>query len=361
MIWTPSKSSTKPLQLVECRDDDTPTITMKLNGQTISVGRSPTSLLCLSSGAVSSRHAVLEPADNGYVVRDLGSRNGTFVNGNRIEVCRLSFNDIVQFANSVFRVKELVEETPQCHTQVEGAFPWSMAMMQFDRLLNDDGIVPHFQPIVWLKTGVNYGFEMLARSTVSGLENPGTMFSAAAKLDMECTLSEILRKCGTLTALKMHSPGQLFLNTHPKEVDHVRLLDSLTALRRLAPELNITIEIHEAAITNCESMNELCQELHNLKMKIAFDDFGSGQARLDELTQTPPDYLKFDIKLIREIDKASLSRLNLIGALVAAAKQFNTVCLAEGIETKAEADTCLDLGFDLAQGYFFGRPQPFRG
>lgn len=359
MIMATKATQTVPLQLMECRDDGVVGITLTLGEQPISVGRAPTSGLCLTSGAVSSLHAEILRRDEGYFVRDLGSRNGTFVNGVRIEETYIQCEDILQFANTVFRVKQLESAAPFAHTMAEGAFPWAMAMMQFDQLIHADGIVPHFQPIVTLHNNLVYGYEMLARSSVNGLENPGTMFSAAARLDMECTLSEVLRKEGTLTALRMHAPGELFLNTHAKEVSHKRLLESLTELRQMAPDLKITIEVHEAAVTNRKLMKDLQEELSLLKMKVAYDDFGAGQARLDELTQSPPDYLKFDIKLIREIDKASLSRLNLIGALVSAVKQFNTKALAEGIETEAEAETCRDLGFDLAQGFFFGRPKPF--
>ncbi len=233
-----------------------------------------------------------------------------------------------------------------------------MALLQFDKLINGQGLTPFFQPIVNMQDGERYGYEMLARSTLDGLQNPGVMFTTAAKLDLENRLSEVLRREGTISAMTMARPGHLFLNTHPKEINEPRLLASLSELRELAPQINITIEFHEAAVAQRDVMLRLFDQIRALEMKIAYDDFGAGQARLDELAEFPPDYLKFDIKLIREIDKATAGRLNLIESLVQVSKQLNTVTLAEGIETADEARVCQQLGFELAQGYYFGRPAP---
>ncbi|MFN7291976.1 MAG: EAL domain-containing protein, partial [Pirellula sp.] len=51
-------------------------------------------------------------------------------------------------------------------------------------------------------------------------------------------------------------------------------------------------------------------------------------------------------------------RVNLIRSIVQIVLDLNVVPLAEGIETEAEAKVCLELGFQLAQGYYFGRPSP---
>ena len=88
------------------------------------------------------------------------------------------------------------------------------------------------------------------------------------------------------------------------------------------------------------------------------DSFGAGQARLLELAEYPPDFLKFDMSLVRGIDVAPESRQRMLTSLVSVARDMLVYTVAEGVETAEEADVCMRIGFTHAQGYFFGRPRP---
>jgi EAL domain-containing protein (putative c-di-GMP-specific phosphodiesterase class I) len=223
--------------------------------------------------------------------------------------------------------------------------------------MSDCAIVPHFQPIVSLADESVVGYELLARSRLEGLESPAAMFAAAEKLDQEVPLSVLMRRAGILAA--RHMPGQprIFVNTHAKEAVTPELLASLSEIRQLAPRQPIVVEFHEAAITD-ERMHGLRERLDLLNMQLAFDDFGAGQARLDDLTRFRPDFVKFDIKLIRRIHLAEPERVRMLQALVEMVRDLGAVPLAEGVEEAQEAQACRALGFTLAQGYYFGRPGP---
>jgi EAL domain-containing protein (putative c-di-GMP-specific phosphodiesterase class I) len=93
-------------------------------------------------------------------------------------------------------------------------------------------------------------------------------------------------------------------------------------------------------------------------MQLAYDDFGAGQARLDELARVAPDCVKFDMRLIRDLDQAPAERRIVTERLVALVRELGSVPLAEGVESQAEAEACAQIGFELAQGYYFGRPAP---
>ena len=88
-----------------------------------------------------------------------------------------------------------------------------------------------------------------------------------------------------------------------------------------------------------------------------YDDFGDGQARLQELADAPPDIVKFDIALVRGLDKAPRPRVEMVQLLVHIVHCMGVKALAEGVAEPAEAKACVDLGFDLLQGFHFGRPQ----
>src|SRR5256885_16736849 len=105
-------------------------------------------------------------------------------------------------------------------------------------------------------------------------------------------------------------------------------------------------------------MRELRAVLYALEMRLAYDDFGAGQARFVELVEVPPDFLKFDMKLVQGLHTASLARQQLVGSLVQMASDLGILPLAEGIESEEDGIACRELGFVLGQGYYYGRPAP---
>ena len=82
----------------------------------------------------------------------------------------------------------------------------------------------------------------------------------------------------------------IFVNTHPAELADANLKESLQEMRRANPGRRITLEIHEGAITSANMIRELRAVLNDLRIELAFDDFGAGQARLVELGEVRPDY-----------------------------------------------------------------------
>jgi len=105
-------------------------------------------------------------------------------------------------------------------------------------------------------------------------------------------------------------------------------------------------------------MRELRAELQALDMQLAYDDFGAGQARLLDLIEVPPDFLKFDMCLIRDIHTASKQRQQMLTTLVRMVHDLGVAVLAKEIECEGEAAFCARLGFEYAQGYYFGKPAP---
>ncbi len=189
-----------------------------------------------------------------------------------------------------------------------------------------------------------------------GLETSVAMFSAAARLNMEVELSQMLRWEGIREALSLPTQVQIFVNTHPLELERPDLIKTMCQVRELASGLPITLEIHEAAVTNPDAMRELREQLRDLNIQVAYDDFGAGQNRLTELIESPPDVLKFDMRLIRDIDTASSEKQRMLASLTRIVLDLGVTPLAEGIETAGEAEVCKQIGIELAQGYFYGRP-----
>lgn len=321
------------------------------------VGRRSDLNLSLLHPSVSKLHAEFVASDVALFVRDLGSTNGTYVNGKRIATdTPVGEDDLVQFAGFEFVVGRTVKENP-LQTLVSSPPEWQEAIGQFHRLLSDRAVVPHFQPIVRFSDAATIGYEVLARSTMAGLSSPKDMFAAAERVSLAARLSVMCRENGVEVAKTLPNPGVVFLNTHPSEKPHAGLIESLAQLRTAAPTLQIVLELHEAAISQPKEIAAFRDELRALKIQLAYDDFGAGQARLMELSEVAPDYLKFDIGLIREIHLAP-QRQQVVAGLVRLVCDMGIHALAEGIESKEEADVCREIGFTHAQGYYYGRPAP---
>ncbi len=329
------------------------------------VGRHRDCGFVLDSSHCSQRHAELFSRDDTLWLRDLDSTNGTRVNGDRLTgERRLRHGDTVHFANLEFRVVTVAlpttVQTTQAFSIEEHQHMVALARkpQAFQKMLRDGDVWPVFQPLVRLADEAVVGYEILGRGALDADESrPSELFGLAEKLDQEGALSRMFRQQGMQQAGRLPGSPLLFLNTHPTELaDCPALLASMAHLRGRHPEAELVLEIHEAAATDLATLRTLRDGLQELHIPLAFDDFGTGQARLLELTEVAPRFLKFDAVWISGIDRAPRQRRDMVRSLLEMAGGMQIVPIAECVETPEEAAVCSELGFELAQGYHFGRP-----
>ena len=332
------------------------------------VGRLNGLSLFLASDSVSKEHAQIEERDGALWVQDLGSKNGTFVNSGRVSEARLNEGDIVHFAQVEFRVgRQEFDETEDAGFEPTTVSLGDMTLpeqfvegaRQLPELLEARQVTSVFQPIVSLPSGSLAGYEALGRGRHARLpESPLDLFRVAAAVGAEAELSKLFRETAVgLVQQRLRFPA-LFVNVHSKELDTPTLIPDVVALRKRFPQLRLTLEVDENTLADLEGVDRLRTQLSRAGVGIAFDRFGAGQARLFELAQVPPHYLKFDMSLVRGIDVAPEPRQRMLTSLVSVARDLLVYTVAEGVETTEEADVCMRIGFTHAQGYFFGRPRP---
>jgi EAL domain-containing protein (putative c-di-GMP-specific phosphodiesterase class I) len=330
------------------------------------IGRSDAADHTIYSNTVSKAHAALEVVDGRHVVRDLDSTNGTFVNGQRASEQPLEDGDIVQVAQVEFcfrlpAVRPAASlEAPAVERTLTMASSQAQGLIRGTALLRqliDEGrgeIV--FQPIVDLKTGDVLGYEALARGTHPELSRePEALFRLAMRCGLAVEVTQFFRRLAAESSGRLPAGAKLFINAHPLELAEGRLLESVAALAPLAVGHPMVIEIPESSVTDVRAMTECKAALAKLGVGLAYDDFGAGQARFVELTDSPPDYLKLDRGIIQDIDTA-LPRLEMVKALLAVVRTLGVKTVAEGIETRSVATICKTLGFDFGQGFLLGRP-----
>jgi EAL domain-containing protein (putative c-di-GMP-specific phosphodiesterase class I) len=204
------------------------------------------------------------------------------------------------------------------------------------------------------------GYEILGRILGDELPpSPLELFNIAAHLGVASELSALFREEGVEVGKRLGESAQLFVNTHPYEMYQIAdLEESLRKIRERAPSNPIVLEINEKAAADSDEMQRLRMTLRDLEMGLAYDDFGVGQTRLVELAKVPPDFLKFDISIIRNIHIAPRQLHQMVVTFVKVARDLGIATLAEGIECEGESQTCQELGFEYAQGYMYGKPLP---
>jgi EAL domain-containing protein (putative c-di-GMP-specific phosphodiesterase class I) len=332
------------------------------------IGRNPGLQLVLSSAHVSKAHAEIYTDGLALRVRDLGSRNGTFLNREPVADATLHEGDVLHVGDHEFRVARdipakdeadddagtLVRTAPLSRHFVSGA-------LKIRELIDKAAVTMFFQPIVTLPSARVTAYEALGRGRMPGLpESPVELFDLAGALGSEAQadLSRLFRRKAVELVRDQPEPPLLFLNTHPVELETPGLLESLEELRNFAPQVDLVLEIHESALAQTDFITWLRGRLMEINVALAYDDFGAGQARLFELAEAPPHYLKFDRRFVTGLDHAPTSRQRLVASLVAAARELLVKTVAEGVETAEEGAACMRAGFSHAQGYHFGRPAP---
>jgi len=329
------------------------------------IGRQPGLPLSLHSANVSRRHAEIYREDNQLFLRDLKSTNGTFINRETVRgEARIKQGDILHIADIALRLtcETVSQRVDNISTQLDiagAATKLPLGILEIEELLASKSVSSVFQPVYHCDEAHIFAFEILGRGTHAKLPKaPGALFKIAESCDCEIALVELLRQDGVRRAAASGVSSKFFINIHPRELeDPGRLLDSLRAACDEFPGLQLVLEIHERAVTDLRGMKRMRSVLDALGVGLAYDDFGAGQTRLLELAEVPPDFLKFDIRLIKGVN-TSPARKEMLAMLLSLSKKMNIKTLAEGISNEKEADVCRALEFDLLQGFYYGRPAP---
>ena len=299
------------------------------------------------------------------VLRDLGSTNGTFVNAERVTRRVLGAGDVVHFASEEHRfgfAESRQDDEPDPTRWNAGDTERDMRETHdLGRVLGLRAVSAVFQPIVRLNDGARVAYETLGRVTIEeGRYSIGETLRIADERGQAARLSRLIREFALAELRHVpERPVDVFFNLHPAEM--MDLEATVGELRRVAGALEVNqhavVEIHESAVTDPNSMRVLRERFLDLSIRLAYDDFGAGQSRLMELVEVPPDFLKLDMSLVRDIDRSS-RRQDLVRALVRVMCDLSIDVIAEGIERLEEGEVCRQLGCSLGQGYFFGRPEP---
>lgn len=232
------------------------------------------------------------------------------------------------------------------------------------RALDADEIIPYFQPQIELRTGLLIGFEALARwrHLAHGAIAPDVFIPLAEDIGLISTLTRnLLHKVfASVAAISTSEDISISFNISAIQFHDRALPDQIhSAAENTGFSLSrLVLEITESAlIDNTGQALSIAQQLKTLGVRLSLDDFGTGYSSLRHLQSLPFDELKVDASFIREMSDTRESR-KIVAAVIGLGHSLGLTTVAEGVETKAQADMLLRLGCDQGQGWLYGPPIP---
>ncbi|MFC3386756.1 putative bifunctional diguanylate cyclase/phosphodiesterase [Couchioplanes azureus] len=222
-----------------------------------------------------------------------------------------------------------------------------------------------YQPIVSLPAGETVAVEALVRwdHPERGVIPPNRFIPAAERNGLIVELGEWIMRTACLQAVVWRaeqgaaSPVRMSVNVSARQLAEPGFAAMVAAVLRETglPAGALAVEVTETAVFGGGQAVQSLQEVHDLGVAIALDDFGTGHSSLGLLQTVPVDVIKVDKSFVDTITMAGRHAV-IATALIQVSAGLGLTAVAEGVETPEQAAELHRLGYELAQGYHFGRP-----
>jgi diguanylate cyclase (GGDEF)-like protein/PAS domain S-box-containing protein len=232
------------------------------------------------------------------------------------------------------------------------------------RSIEKNEIFMNYQPQVEIDTGRLIGVEALVRwdNPELGLVPPVRFIPLAEDSGFIHQLGKWVLYEACRQMIRWQQDGlyvpKIAVNLSVKQFERGSIVSMVADILRetgLAPE-RLQLEVTESVIMNTGDALVFINDLHAIGVGLAIDDFGTGYSSLAYLKQLPVQTLKIDRSFIKDISTDSNDEAIVI-AIIQLGKSLNLSVIAEGVETEDQAAFLLRHGCNLAQGYFYSRPQ----
>lgn len=230
--------------------------------------------------------------------------------------------------------------------------------------LNKQELCLHYQPQVDLHSGAVVGLEALVRWShpVRGMVAPGEFIPLAEESGLvvplgDWVLREACRQIRVWTIAGI-SPRQVAVNVSAVQLSRGNLVESVKqalAEAQVRPE-QLELEITESFVmADRDRARKTVAELRALGVSLSIDDFGTGYSSLAYLQQLDVHKLKIDMSFVRDMT-TNQGNAAIVTAIIALGHSLGLEIIAEGVETKAQADQLRARSCDVMQGYLISRP-----
>jgi EAL domain-containing protein (putative c-di-GMP-specific phosphodiesterase class I) len=236
------------------------------------------------------------------------------------------------------------------------------------RVLEQDELRLFFQPQIDINTNV-VGMEALVRwqHCKYGIIGPRQFMHMAESTGIISSISEWILYTACTKNLEWQkdfcqsmAASRISVNISLRELRHETFRDKIIEILNIT-ELNpnhLEIELTESSIMDdTKTITALLERIHQLGIRISIDDFGTGFSSLYYLSCLPIDTVKIDLSFVQGIGKNHNDEKT-IKVILNLADSLGVQTIAEGVETKEQADFLWEHKCDVMQGFYFCHPLP---
>lgn len=230
-------------------------------------------------------------------------------------------------------------------------------------VIENKDIFVEFQPIYSLNTKKVIGLEALARGDYQGeVISPRFIFNYAKEQGCVLSVDRLCReKAMSAFSKQQESSPTLFINFETSVLNDVvpgnGEIMKTAAENRISPE-NIVIELNESYVNDSYDLMMFVDFYRSQGFLIALDNVSTGLDTMNRIMLVNPDIIKIDRAIINSIESNSYNQ-EVFKSIINTAKRIGAMTVAEGVETVDEVITCMLMGVDYFQGFYFSKPEQF--
>lgn len=279
--------------------------------------------------------------------------------GNKLQMDEIGAREFLDFCSDLLDVDQVVFRINQEAWQPLKGMSQVFATEWIDDVIQHERLTCHYQPIVDADESI-FAYEMLARfkNEDGSMIYPNEIFPAAKTRGRLYALDRVCRMTAVKYAAALKGE-KAFINFIPTSIYSpefcLRSTISLSEQLGVDPKSLVFEVVETERVDDIDHLKKILTYYREKGFDYALDDVGEGYSTIELLADLKPKYMKLDMQYVQNIAEDA-EKQRVAKKFLEKALEIGSIPLAEGIETREDFDWLKLSGYQLFQGYYFGKP-----